>query len=127
MSKPPTEFSAGASLIILTDGFGLCNNAKLLADGFASRGYFTVVPDLFAGDPFPDPRPESFHLQKWLEEGGGGRSHLPKAVDPIVENTIAWLRNEQGFKRVGAAGYCFGGKVWAIIIILSSCLYLEPN
>jgi dienelactone hydrolase len=99
------------AIIILTDGFGLCNNAKLLADSFAACGYFTVVPDLFEGDPFPDPRPEIFNLQQWLNKGAGGKGHLMETVDPIVEAIISWLRNEKGFKRVGAAGYCFGGKV----------------
>lgn len=99
--------------MILTDGFGVSNNTKLLADGFAACGYFTVVPDLFEGDPFPDPRPETFNLQEWLKNGADGRGHLAIAVDPIVEKTVQWLRNEKGIKKVGAAGYCFGGKVRA--------------
>jgi dienelactone hydrolase len=103
--------------LILTDGFGISNNAKLLADGFAAHGYFTVVPDLFEGDPFPDPRPDTFNLQEWLKNGAGGKGHLAEAVDPIVEKIIVWLRKKKGIKNVGAAGYCFGGKVWASLRI----------
>jgi dienelactone hydrolase len=27
------------------------SNSQLLADDFASNGYLTVIPDIFAGDP----------------------------------------------------------------------------
>jgi dienelactone hydrolase len=94
----------------LSDGFGIFPNAKLLADKFAASGYLTVLPDLFEGDPFPDPRPANFDLQKWLKEGAGGRGHLLNTVDPIVEKTIDWMRNEKGIKKIGGVGYCFGGK-----------------
>lgn len=31
-------------------------------------------------------------------------------VDPIIESVIKVLRDEMGIKRLGAVGYCFGGK-----------------
>lgn len=31
-------------------------------------------------------------------------------VDPIIESVIKVLRGEMGIKRLGAVGYCFGGK-----------------
>jgi dienelactone hydrolase len=34
---------------------------------------------------------------------------LPDTVDPIVEKTLAYMK-EQGAKKIGAVGYCFGGK-----------------
>lgn len=111
ISEPTATTETGAAILFLTDGFGISNNAKLLADRFAEEGYFTIVPDLFEGDPFPDPRPMSFDLKAWLKSGAGGKGHLPDAVDPIVEDIILWLKKEKSFKKVGAVGYCFGGKV----------------
>lgn len=113
ISEPATTKAIpGCAILCLSDGFGISNNAKLLADRFSAQGFFTVVPDLFEGDAFPDPRPASFDLRAWLNTGATGKGHLPGAVDPIVEGVIRWLRNVKKFDKIGATGYCFGGKVW---------------
>ena len=36
-----------------------------IADQFAANGYFTVMPDLFQGDPIPLNRPADFQMDKW--------------------------------------------------------------
>jgi dienelactone hydrolase len=36
---------------LISDVFGIVSNSQLLADDFASNGYLTVIPDIFAGDP----------------------------------------------------------------------------
>ncbi|RDW75496.1 hypothetical protein BP6252_06638 [Coleophoma cylindrospora] len=99
------------AILCLPDGFGLSNNAKLLADRFAALGYLALLPDLFEGDPFPDPRPADFNLQAWLNTGGpSGKGHLPDTVDPIIEAAIRWLKEEKKISKIGGTGYCFGGK-----------------
>ena len=43
------------AVLFLTDIYGLgINNNKLLADDYARAGFYTVVPDLFAGDVLTD-------------------------------------------------------------------------
>lgn len=85
-------------------------NAQLIADQFAANGYWVVMPDLFEGDPVKLNRPEGFDIMAWLQKGGPeGKGHLPPSVDPIVEKTLAYMK-EQGAKKIGAVGYCFGGK-----------------
>lgn len=32
-------------------------------------------------------------------------------IDPVVELTIKYLKDDLGVKRIAGAGYCFGGKV----------------
>lgn len=36
--------------------------------------------------------------------------HSPSATDPIIATTIEYLRTELGVSRIGAPGYCFGGR-----------------
>ncbi|KAJ4176887.1 hypothetical protein NW759_017487, partial [Fusarium solani] len=81
-------------------------NSKLLADALAEKGYFTVLPDLFSGDPVPfEPYlAGKFDIQEW------GSRHSTAHVDPIVEKVIRHLREKLGIEKIAAVGYCFGGK-----------------
>ncbi|KAH7336703.1 dienelactone hydrolase family-domain-containing protein [Rhexocercosporidium sp. MPI-PUGE-AT-0058] len=95
------------AILYLTDIFGvnLVNN-RLLADSLALAGYFVVEPDLFNGDPIRidqlgDP---SFNITAWSER------HPQAGIDAIVTSTIAAMRGNLGVKKIGAVGYCFGGK-----------------
>lgn len=105
---PKNNKSSKKAIIFMSDAFGqgLVNN-KLLADDFARNGYLTVFPDIFAGDPL---RVEDFEAGKvdfvpWLAR------HGEKAVEAILDSTIKHVRDDLGVKKIGAVGYCFGGKV----------------
>jgi len=39
-----------------------------------------------------------------------GRKHPVSDVDGIVASTVDYMRAQLGVKRIGAVGYCFGGK-----------------
>lgn len=73
----------------------------------ARSGYFVVMPDIFHGDPVPttafDPAAD-FDIMAWLPK------HPSEGVDAIVEASIKAMRSEYGVKKIGAVGYCFGGK-----------------
>lgn len=62
------------------------------------------MPDLFRGDAIPMNRPGDFDLQKWRS------GHPCNEVDPIIATVIKEMRSVYGVKRLGAVGYCFGGK-----------------
>ncbi|EKD17453.1 uncharacterized protein L3040_005056 [Drepanopeziza brunnea f. sp. 'multigermtubi'] len=101
---------ADTAILFLPDVIGIWQNSQLMADQFAANGYYTVIPDLFNGDPLSLNRPADFDFTGWLTKGTGGNNpHTWEAVDPIVRNSIAFLK-EKGFKRIGAVGYCFGAK-----------------
>jgi dienelactone hydrolase len=79
-----------------------------MADQFAANGYYTVLPDLFDGDPVPMNKDMKVTLMEWLQNGTDGiHPHTTTTVDPIVEKAIKYLREEKGFKKIGAVGYCF--------------------
>ncbi|MCJ1233203.1 hypothetical protein MMC14_001158 [Varicellaria rhodocarpa] len=93
------------AILILTDVIGHAfPNAQLIADQFAANNYLTLMPDLFAGDPVPLQRGPGFQLQDWLV------NHTPAHTEPVVTAAIKYLREELKVQRVGAVGYCFGGK-----------------
>lgn len=83
----------------------MLNNS--IADQFAANGYLVAMPDLFHGDPIPLNRPPGFDLQAWLK---GPPGHGPSTVDPVIAALIHELRTSCSVRRLGAVGYCFGGK-----------------
>lgn len=98
------------AILYLPDVIGIWQNSKLMADQFAANGYTTLLVDLFNKDPVKLNTPEGFDFMSWLTKGTGGNNpHTKEYVDPIVEKAIAYLK-EQGFKKIGSVGYCFGAK-----------------
>jgi dienelactone hydrolase len=97
----------GTAILYLPDVIGIWQNSQLMADQLAVNGYYTIIPDLFNGDALKLNQPADFNLMEWLAKGTGGNNpHTYEYVDPIVEKSIAWLK-EQGFKKIGSVGYCF--------------------
>jgi dienelactone hydrolase len=68
-----------------------------LSDSFARAGYLVVAPDYFRGTP--------------------NMRADPKDIDSILDTTIKYMRGELGVKKIGAAGYCFGGKYVARFLV----------
>jgi dienelactone hydrolase len=85
-----------------------------LADSMARAGYFILMPDLFDGNPIPSntfDSPEThakfaakFDISAWLAK------HPRDQIDRITDAAIKAMRSEFGVKKLGAVGYCFGGK-----------------
>ncbi|KAE8150430.1 dienelactone hydrolase [Aspergillus avenaceus] len=102
----PKDKSTEKVVVFLSDIFGIYINAQLLADEYAANGYTCVVPDLFQGDAIKISDMESgkADLPAWLP------NHQTSHVDPVVESTIKYVREELGAKRLAGVGYCFGAK-----------------
>ncbi|QDS72908.1 hypothetical protein FKW77_007833 [Venturia effusa] len=116
----PASKKTDIAILYLTDIFGLpLVNNRLLGDSFAKAGYFVVMPDLFKGDPVPadglNPG-TTFNMTAWRMR------HTVSMADAIVEDTIKTMRTELGVKKVGAVGYCYGGKYVARFLAMGKGL-----
>ncbi|KAJ5138328.1 uncharacterized protein N7515_003176 [Penicillium bovifimosum] len=102
----PTDKKTEKAVIFLPDIFGIFPNSQILADEFANNGYLTVIPDLFQGDQISveDMNSGKVDFPTWLPK------HQPENVEPVIDSTIKYLRETLGVKKIGAVGYCFGGK-----------------
>ncbi|KAF2220529.1 Alpha/Beta hydrolase protein [Elsinoe ampelina] len=99
----PADSETG--VLFLTDIFGInFINSQLVADSFGAQGYYTVMPDLFRGDPVPVDRPASFNITEWQSR------NQPANIDPVIELALNEIRTNTNIKRLGVVGYCFGGK-----------------
>ncbi|CAM1505797.1 Fc.00g114340.m01.CDS01 [Cosmosporella sp. VM-42] len=98
-------------ILYIPDIFGIWANSKLLADQFALKGYTTLIVDLFNGDAVRLGQLDNLDIMDYIQNGRNGKGgHTTKEIDPIIKEALIYMKTEMGLERVGAAGYCFGGK-----------------
>lgn len=106
----PPDKSKQNGIILFPDFMGYeLTNMKLLADQFATNGYFTVIPDMWEGDNVPlNWKPgNDFNLGAWMGK------HNPSKAEPIGEAVVKAMREDYGVKKLGGVGYCLGAKYWS--------------
>ena len=105
-------------------------NTRLLADNYATSGFYSYIPDLHNGDSIPlsflqlaeppqkarnqasdDPIAAakttaliSITLTPWLH------AHRDSISHPLISSFIDTIRNIPGTRSVGAIGFCWGGR-----------------
>uniref|UniRef100_A0A803KUC8 Dienelactone hydrolase domain-containing protein n=1 Tax=Chenopodium quinoa TaxID=63459 RepID=A0A803KUC8_CHEQI len=88
------------AILLISDFFGYeAPNLRKLADKVAAAGYYVVVPDFFHGDPYNPDNPDRPPQDKGYEE-----------AKPIIE-----ALKQKGICKIGTAGFCWGGKVTALL------------
>ncbi|MDC0887092.1 dienelactone hydrolase family protein [Altererythrobacter sp.] len=102
--------TAKAAIVVIQEIFGVNAGIRRKCDLLAEQGYLAVAPDLFWRlkrdiQLDPDVEPE---FQQALDYMG---QFDPDAGVVDIESTIKWAREETGGKKVGAVGYCLGGKL----------------
>ncbi|KAF3026751.1 hypothetical protein E8E14_014812 [Neopestalotiopsis sp. 37M] len=102
------------AIMIIHDLFGWTfNNLRLLADHYARETGATVyLPDFFGGEvvavePIIEERFGEIDLPSFLKRNSR------EVREPEIFACARALRAEHGFRRVGAAGFCYGG--WACL------------
>ncbi len=99
-----------AAIVVIQEIFGVNAGIRRKCDLFAEQGYLAVAPDLFWRlepeiELDPDVEPEfkrALDLMGQFNQDQGIRD---------IEATIHWARNDSGGKKVGAVGYCLGGRL----------------
>jgi carboxymethylenebutenolidase len=97
-----------AALVVIQEIFGVNGHIRVVADDYASQGYWTIAPGLFA------------RVQPNLESGYSPEDHkkgmqvasqvgLETALKD-VQASIQYARDQFG-KKVGVLGFCWGGTV----------------
>ncbi|KKC26535.1 dienelactone hydrolase family protein [Sphingomonas sp. SRS2] len=99
-----------AAIIVIQEIFGVNSGIRAKCDEWASKGYLAIAPDLFWRirpgielDPdVPDQLQEAFGLFGQFDQEAGIRD---------LEATIREARKMVGGGKVGAVGYCLGGRL----------------
>ncbi len=99
-----------AAIVVIQEIFGVNAGIRRKCDVLAEQGYLAVAPDLF------------WQLERGIELDPDIEPEFQRALDLMgkfdadegvrdIEATIKWARNESGGRKVGAVGYCLGGKL----------------
>src|SRR5579863_6969670 len=99
----------GPGIVVIQEIFGVNEVMRSLADDFAARGYFALVPDLFwrlePGIQLTDKTDAEWKRAFDLM----GKFDIDRGVKDI-QSTITQLREQSGCTgKVGTVGYCLGG------------------
>ena len=99
-----------AAIVVIQEIFGVNAGIRRKCDLFAEQGYLAVAPDLFHQfepgiELDPDIEPE---MNKALDYFG--KFDQDHGVRDI-EATIKHIRENEGCGKVGAVGYCLGGRL----------------
>jgi carboxymethylenebutenolidase len=107
-AKP--EGQPRAAIVVIQEIFGVNPGIRRKCDRLAEDGYLALAPDLFwrlqPGVELDPDVPEQFQQALALM----GRFDQDQGVADI-EATIRHARNSLGVEKVGAVGYCLGGRL----------------
>ncbi|KAG7996266.1 hypothetical protein I3843_01G150300 [Carya illinoinensis] len=99
------EASLAADTVRVCEWRLICRGEKRkLEDKIAAAGFLVAVPDFFFGDPFVKFDDPQFDRESW------GRAHHTGKGYEDAKPIIAALKSK-GASAIGAAGFCWGGKV----------------
>ncbi|KAJ9639107.1 hypothetical protein H2204_004015 [Knufia peltigerae] len=103
-----------AAILIVHDIFGwTLTNLRVLADHYAKEADATVyLVDFFGGEIVPPENLEDPEKAKHFDVGAFLGRHDKDKRGPEIFAAAKALKNELGYKKVGAIGFCYGG--WAV-------------
>ncbi|RKF19120.1 dienelactone hydrolase family protein [Altericroceibacterium spongiae] len=104
------DSTAKAAIIVIQEIFGVNAGIRRKCDKLAEQGYIALAPDLF------------WRLEPGIELDPDIEQELQQAFDLMgkfdqdqgirdIEASIKYLRDKEGCSKVGAVGYCLGGRL----------------
>ncbi|KXS99343.1 hypothetical protein AC578_8985 [Pseudocercospora eumusae] len=125
----PENKDKSKTIVFLVEIFGYkLNNIRLLADEYAAHGFTAYIPDVLEGDAVDDgflktveptlPERESRSIAEKATAtatvaatlGPFLIKHREAVARPIIEGFIEKVREIPGTQKVGAIGFCWGGR-----------------
>jgi len=125
----PDNGDKSKTVVFLVDIFGWeFPNVRLLADSYASKGFYALIPDVHQGDSLPIEFLQSVEPPLKVQEQQGlvdktkntatvGTTlppwllrHREAVTKPLIDDYIEAVRQIRGVKKVGAIGFCWGGR-----------------
>jgi dienelactone hydrolase len=125
----PEDGKTTKTIVFIVDIFGWeFKNTRLLADNYAKAGFTCYIPDVHEGDSLPEsflqtvepplPTREKLSLaDKAVNTAKMGATfgpwlikHREAVARPLIENFIRSVRMIPGTDKVGAIGFCWGGR-----------------
>jgi len=98
----PLPRGSGERILVIDDEAAIRHIVRQTLD---THGYRTeVAANGREGINAIEKAKEPFDLFGWISK------HPPEKVEPIMESAIKTLKEEYGIKKIGAVGYCFGGR-----------------
>ncbi len=109
-----------AAIVVIQEIFGINAGIRRKCDRLAEEGYLAVAPDLFwrlepGVELDPDVKPEfdrALELMNAFDQDTGVRD---------IEATIKFARAEEQAEKVGAVGYCLGGRLAYLTAARTDC------
>ncbi|RIV75988.1 dienelactone hydrolase family protein [Pelagerythrobacter aerophilus] len=104
------EGTARAAIVVIQEIFGVNPGIRRKCDRLAEAGYLAVAPDVF------------WRIEPGVELDPDVEAEFQRALDLMgkfdqdqgirdIEATIHWIRRSEGVAKVGAVGYCLGGRL----------------
>ncbi|KAM0756391.1 alpha/beta-hydrolase [Meredithblackwellia eburnea MCA 4105] len=107
---PKGDYDKSVATTFWGDVFGLYDNALLVCDAFADAGLATYAPDFFEGDPVPQEVMNKVKDFEFDSKAWNVKHNQPDIRKRILDPFMSALRNELKITKLGAHGYCFGGR-----------------
>jgi carboxymethylenebutenolidase len=109
VATPPG--GTGPALVVIQEIFGVNQVMRDLTDGFAAQGFVAICPDLFwriePGIDITDQTKAEWDRAFQLFQA----FDVEKGVNDIAHTIVAARRQSGSTGKVGAVGYCLGGKL----------------
>ena len=104
------EGTPRAAIVVIQEIFGVNAGIRRKCDRLAEDGYLAVAPDLFwrlepGVELDPDIEPEFKRALELM-----GKFNQEQGIRDI-EAAIHWIRRHEKIEKVGAVGYCLGGRL----------------
>jgi carboxymethylenebutenolidase len=109
LALPPA--GSGPGLLLLQEIFGVNNHIRAVAEQYALDGFVVLAPDLFWRS---GPRIDLGYTPETIQQGIAMASSIPPdGLLADLQNSVATLRArpEVAGRKVGAIGYCLGGRL----------------